>query len=75
MNAVKCDSKKRIRIPFLQPGDWFEPEQVSEDVVTLRRIPPPSRPGRLTREECLAALAASNVRFEASFDELKKETR
>jgi hypothetical protein len=75
VKAVKCDSKKRVRIPFLQPGDWFEPEQVSADVVTLRRIPPPARPRKMSREECLAALAASDLRFETSFDELKKETR
>ena len=75
MNVIKCDDKHRLRLPQLRPGDWFRPDYVSEDQVTLYRVPDPAKRPRLTREQCLAAIAKSPLRFTASFDQVKLETR
>ena len=38
MNAVKVDEAHRIQIAMLAPGDLYEPEIVSPDEITLRRV-------------------------------------
>lgn len=38
MNAIKVDDLHRIQIPVLEPGDLYEPEFASADVITLRRV-------------------------------------
>jgi hypothetical protein len=38
MNAVKVDEAHRIQIAALAPGDLYEPEIVSADEITLRRV-------------------------------------
>ena len=38
MNAVKVDEAHRIQIAVLAPGDLYEPEIVSPDEITLRRV-------------------------------------
>ena len=38
MNAVKVDEAHRIQIAALAPGDLYEPEIVSPDEITLRRV-------------------------------------
>ena len=43
MSAIKVDPTRRIRLRVLTPGDKYEPEIVSADLITLRRVPPPSR--------------------------------
>ena len=43
MKAVKVDPARRIRLSMLAPGDVYEPEIVSADEITLRRVPAPRR--------------------------------
>ena len=74
MHAVKVDSARRIRLPVLTPGDYYEPEiQGRGRQITLRRLPPPRK--RWTREEALRAINKSPLRFTHSWDEIKRETR
>lgn len=75
MNAIKCDKTHRLRLPKLRAGDWFVPEYVSEDMVTLHRVPDPTERRRMSREECLRAIERSPLRFTAGYDQLKEETR
>lgn len=35
MNAVKVDKTRRIRLKVLRPGDYYEPEFVSAEEITL----------------------------------------
>lgn len=53
MNAVKVDEAHRIQIAVLAPGDLYEPEIVSPDEITLRRV-----------SESSAASRPATVRFE-----------
>ena len=38
MNAIKVDDAHRIQLAVLAPGDLYEPEIVSPDEITLRRV-------------------------------------
>jgi len=53
MKAVKVDPARRIRLSMLAPGDVYEPEIVSADEITLRRVPAPrhSRPAKVKVEK------------------------
>jgi hypothetical protein len=73
MNAVKVDDARRVRLPALHPGDYYEPEFRGEDEVVLRKIIPPRR--QMTQAEALEAIRRSPLKFTKSWDEIKKETR
>jgi len=49
MNAVKVDEAHRIQIAALAPGDLYEPEIVSPDEITLRRVSESSAVSRPTK--------------------------
>lgn len=73
MDVVKVDEEGRIRLRVLQPGELYEPDFVSPDVITLRRVPA-STPPR-TVDEVKRAIEVSNVDFGATYDELRILTR
>jgi hypothetical protein len=73
VNAVKVDEARRVRLPMLTPGDYYEPELRGEAEIVLRRVPAPGQ--RMTKEECLIGIERSSLRFTKSWDELKEETR
>jgi hypothetical protein len=75
MNAVKVDDKRRIRLMFLNPGDYYEPEirGPKGEEITLRRLAIPRR--KMTRGEALDAIEASPLRFTQGWDDTRKETR
>ena len=75
MNAIKVDAAKRIRLPVLHPGDYYEPEYLGPEEIMLRRVPEPKRKAPMTRAQALAAIERSRLRFTASWDELRLETR
>jgi hypothetical protein len=74
MNAVKVDDARRIRLPVLTPGDYYEPEIRREgEEITLRRLPPPRKVW--TKAEALKAINKSPLRFTAQWEAVKAETR
>ena len=73
MIAVKVDDARRVRLPTLRPGDYYEPEFHGEDEVVLRKVIPPRR--KMTVAEALEAIRRSPLQFTKSWDEIKKETR
>lgn len=75
MNAIKVDAGKRIRLPVLRPGDYYEPEYFGPEEILLRRVPEPKRKVRRTKSQALAAIERSPLRFTASWDALRLETR
>jgi len=75
MNAVKVDAAKRIRLPVLRPGDYYEPEYNGLEVIMLHRVPEPKRKVLMTKAQALAAIERSRLKFTVSWDELRQETR
>ena len=73
MQAVKVDAEQRIRLPQLNPGDYYEPEFHGSEDVHLHRVPPPTL--KRTKAEILQAIDDSPLRFTASWDQVKQETR
>ena len=55
MNAIKVDDAHRIQLAVLAPGDLYEPEIVSADEITLRRVSESSgtasRPAKVSFEK------------------------
>ena len=58
MHAVKVDAGKRLRLRALRPGDYYEPEVLSPDLINLRRVPAPRR-AKLTKAQALQALSGA----------------
>ena len=75
VNAIKVDETHRIRLKVLKPGDYYEPEFVSADEITLRRVEPPRRGVKLTRAEALTAIRKSKLHFTRSWETMRRETR
>ena len=75
MHAVKVDENHRIRLKVLSPGDYYEPHFHNADRIELRRMTAPEPRRRLSETECLDAMKRSALKFRASYDDLKKETR
>jgi hypothetical protein len=72
---IVADEKKRLRIPAVHPKDVYHAETLTRDLIVLRRVEPPKPKKRMTREEILKAIERSPIRFEISWDDLKKEIR
>ena len=75
MNVVKVDTAKRIRLAVLRPGDYYEPEYLGPEEIMLRRVPEPKKRVQMTKAEALAAIERSRWKFNASWDQLRLETR
>jgi hypothetical protein len=75
MDAVKVDEEGRIRLRVLKPGDLYEPDFVSPDVITLRRVQDSASNPARTVDEVKQAIEASNVDFGATYDEIRSLTR
>lgn len=75
MDAVKVDDARRIRLKVLKPGDYYEPEVLSADEITLRRVQAPSRTVKLTKTEALKAIRRSKLTFSRSWQTIRQETR
>jgi hypothetical protein len=75
MNVVKVDTAKRIRLAVLRPGDYYEPEYLGPEEIMLRRVPEPKKRVQMTKAEALAAIERSRLKFNASWDQLRLETR
>ena len=57
MDAVRVDEEGRIRLRVLKPGDLYEPDFVSPDVITLRRVTVPAPKPAMTADEVKRDLA------------------
>lgn len=72
---IIADDKKRIRISAAHPRDVYHPETLTRDLIVLRRIEPPKPKKRMTREEIQHAIENSPIKFNVSYEELRKLTR
>ncbi len=75
MAISTADKKKRVVIPAAQPGDVFDVHLQGEGRVLLVRLIRPQPKARMSRAECLRAMAAAPLRPEIDWNALRKLTR
>ncbi len=75
MATTTADSKKRVVIPEAQPGDIFDVQHQPDGRVVLVRLVKPKPRNRMTRAECLRAIASKPLRPKMNWSELRKLTR
>jgi len=73
--TTRADSKKRIVLPAARPGDVFEVQDHGDGRFTLVRLVRPEPKARLTREQCLKAIAASPLHPKMDWATLRRLTR
>jgi hypothetical protein len=71
----KADAKKRVVIPGARPGDVYDIQKQAEGRILLVRLERPESRIRMSREECLHAMADAPLRLQFTWDELKSLTR
>ena len=72
---IIADDKKRVRLPAAHPRDVYHPETLTRDLIVLRRIEPPKPKKRMTRAQIEQAIENSPIKFNVSYEELRKLTR
>jgi hypothetical protein len=74
---IIADDKKRVRLPAVHPRDVYHPETLTRDLIVLRRVEPPKPKikKRMTAAEIGRAIENSRIKFNVSYDELRKLTR
>ena len=75
MPITTADKKKRVVIPVAQPGDVFDVQQQGEGQFLLVRLVHPQPKVRMSRGDCLRAMAAAPLRPQMGWDELRRITR
>jgi hypothetical protein len=73
--TITADSKKRVVIPWVKPGDVFACEQQDDNhffLVRLQRTPPLAK---RTKAEVRRAIKNSKLLFDVTWDELRALTR
>lgn len=75
--TVTADSKKRVVLPGARPGDVFACEQQDENHYSLVKLQPPPAPKekKMTKAQVLRAIKNSKMKFDMTWDELRKLTR
>jgi hypothetical protein len=72
---TKADAKRRIVLPEAEPGDVYDVEKQREDQYLLVKLPRPEPRRRMSREDCLRAMAAAPLTPVMSWAELATLTR
>jgi hypothetical protein len=75
MTITTADKKKRVVIPVAQPGDVFDVQQQGEGQFLLVRLVRPQTKARMSRSDCLRAMASAPLRPKIAWDELRQITR
>ena len=70
-----ADKKKRVVIPAARPGDIYDVQQLGEGRVLLVRLVRPQPKARMTRAECLRAMATAPLRPKIEWNKLRQLTR
>lgn len=73
--TITADSKKRVVIPWVKPGDVFMCEQQDENHYSLVKLQPPPKAKKMTRLQVLRAIKNSKMSPMMPWDELRKLTR
>jgi hypothetical protein len=73
--TTTADTKKRIVLPTAAPGDVFDIQRFGESRFVLVRLARPRPKTRLTRAQCLRAIANRPLRPKMDWDTLRGLTR
>jgi hypothetical protein len=73
--TTRADSKRRIVLPGAQPGDVFDIHDEGDGRFTIVRLTPIEPKPKLTREQCLKAIAGAPLEQKLDWAELRKLTR
>jgi hypothetical protein len=60
--TTKADGKKRVVLPEARPGDVFDVQRKGEGQYLLVRLASPQPRERMSRAECLRAIAAQPLK-------------
>lgn len=75
MAAVKVDDRKRIRLPVLKAGDYYELELMTREFIALRRIRGAAGGTPMTAAQVRRTIRKSRLDFGAGYDEVRALTR
>jgi len=73
--TTKADAKRRVVLPGAEPGDVYDVQRPRDGEYLLVKLERPEPRAKLSREECLRAMAAEPLQLSMSWDELKSLTR
>lgn len=73
--TITADSKKRVVIPWVKPGDVFTCERQDENHFALVKLQPPPKVKKMTRMEVRRAIKSSKLEFDMTWAELRESTR
>jgi hypothetical protein len=73
--TATTDAKKRIVLPAARPGDVFDVQRHGEGRYVLLRLERPEPGGKMTREQCLRAMAGAPLRPTMNWAALRDLTR
>jgi hypothetical protein len=73
--TTTADSKKRIVLSAAKPGDVFDIHDDGQGRFTLVRLTPAAPRPRLTKEQCLKAIASAPLQPKMNWMELRTLTR
>jgi hypothetical protein len=73
--TITADSKKRVVIPWVKPGDVFNCEQQDQNHFVFARLTPPPPRKKKTKAQIRHAILHSKMRPTMNWDELRKLTR
>ncbi len=73
--TTKADAKKRVVLPAAKPGDVFDIEDHGDGRFTLVRLAHPVEKPRLTRKQCLRAIADAPLHLNMDWETLRELTR
>jgi len=73
--TITADSKKRVVIPWVKPGDVFTCVQQDENHFHLSRLNPAPPPQKKTKAQIRHAILHSKMKFDVTWDELRQLTR
>lgn len=73
--TTTADSKKRVVLPTARPGDVFDVQRFGEGQFMLVRLAHPEPKARLTRAQCLSAIAGAPLRPKMDWKTLRGLTR
>jgi len=75
MSTSTVDSKKRIVLQGVQPGDVFDIQREAEGRFRLVRLEKPQPAKRLSKRACLEAMKEFPLHPTMTWEELRKLTR
>lgn len=73
--TAKADSKKRVVLPKARPGDVFDVQDHGDGRFTLVLLARPEPKARLTKAQCLKAIAAAPLHPKMDWATLRRLTR